>query len=821
MDIRQLKDKASQLFTKGKFAKAAEAYEEYCASDRKDHQTRLRLGDAWAKAGKKDKAVIAYAGAAEGFARDGFLPRAIAASKLVLELDPAHKGVQKMLADLYAQKSGGGRAKAAAPAPEMEISRNVSTPVTSSFANRKDAIDLDAPVAAAPKKPTRAAPEAPSPMNRADALELPEYEIPMDDGPSSIGGMSAQKGPNPNRRLDAIEIESVDEGDAGPKALVETAIELDVPVKTSLPAPDELPPELQVAPPLPTPAEEIIELTVPKAVPAPQPSAPAFELTEEAEAPPPAPPPEEIVVGEAVPEVVSFDVAAVIEVETVTGEELEQGEVIELDAVEEPESAPLLHVVESAAAAATAREAASVEVSPARAVETKNVQSPQVVATEAPAPSLHDTERSAETAPEEVVVGTTPLPPAVGDAETAPPSIAPVVESAPPGLKPRKTEIPSSSPSSSRIWLPPGFSAPAAAPIETVAPAPVSPLASLTASMDGATDLERSLAAFSQFDVDAAPAPVEVPAPAPVAAKVAFTELDLDDGDSLLNSVALAPAAPVEEPMDAPDDARPAPGELPKIPLFSDLPEDAFIALFEKCPLQRFEQGQLIFEQGDEADAFFVICAGSAKVFRTDHGARRDIATLEEGSFFGEMALLSDAPRSASVEAADEDTQVLTISAEVLKELSGEHPSVAVALKKFARQRMLSNLMNSAALFAPFNRNDRRELVARFRARDVQRGEVLVKQGQPSDGLYVVLSGEVEVEANGKRIAGLKEGQVFGEMSLMTRSAASATVKASRRTSLLRLPKHDFDELILSHPQVLEHIATLIDERKKADAKRA
>ena len=111
--------------------------------------------------------------------------------------------------------------------------------------------------------------------------------------------------------------------------------------------------------------------------------------------------------------------------------------------------------------------------------------------------------------------------------------------------------------------------------------------------------------------------------------------------------------------------------------------------------------------------------------------------------------------------------------------------------------------------------------MARFRARDVQRGEVLVKQGQPSDGLYVVLSGEVEVEANGKRIAGLKEGQVFGEMSLMTRSAASATVKAARRTSLLRLPKQDFDELILSHPQVLEHIATLIDERKKADAKRA
>ncbi|HEY0880674.1 MAG TPA: cyclic nucleotide-binding domain-containing protein, partial [Archangium sp.] len=282
------------------------------------------------------------------------------------------------------------------------------------------------------------------------------------------------------------------------------------------------------------------------------------------------------------------------------------------------------------------------------------------------------------------------------------------------------------------------------------------------------------------------------------------------------------PTAPVEEEaMEAPEEARPEAGGLPKIPLFSDLPEDAFIALFEKCPLQRFDVGQLVFEQGDKGDAFYVLCGGSVRVFRTDAGQRRELATIEEGSFFGEMALLSEAPRSASVEAATEDTQVLVISAEILTELSTAHPVVATALKKFCRQRMLSNLMNTAPLFAPFNRNDRRELVQKFRARDVKRGDVLVKEGATSDGLYVVLSGEVEVEMKGARIASLKEGQVFGEMSLLLRSPASATVRAARHTSLLRLPKQDFDMLILSHPQVLEHVSTLIDERRKSDVARA
>lgn len=720
MEARALKDKASAFFTKGRFAKAAETYEEFCAVDKKDHQARLRCGDAWSKAGKKDKAIIAYSMAAEGFAKDGFLPRAIAASKLVLEIDPAHQGVQKMLAQLYAQKSGASRKPAAAAAApvEMEVTRGISTPVTSSFANTKAAIDLDVPVAAKPQ-PTgyRPAPvEAPSPMTRADALELPEYEIPMGDAP--VNAIPVTSGHTPQRRVAAIEIEDVAAAQTGPRALVETTIDIDlsqgqsvsgeveVPIEGHLlPDADQLPLELASTFNLPSPpGPQNFELDVPappsgvyeliEAIPEPTPSVSVFELTDEADAP-------------------------------------------------------------------------------------------------------------------------------------APPSVLPMSavgggREEPPGLKPRRAEAPSplqpaaGLPSSSRIWLPPTFT-PASA--EESAPSLAAATPSRPSPAEPSTDLERSLQAFTQFDLDA-------PAPAAPGRRASFTELDLDEGDSLLHAVEAA-AAPsrkaaeaLEEAMDASDALRDDQGGLPKIPLFSDLPEDAFIALFEKCPLQRFDEGQLVFGQGDKADAFYVICAGQVRVFRTEGQTRKELATLEEGSFFGEMALLSEAPRGASVEAAGEDTQVLVISAEILKELSGSYPVVSNALKKFCRQRMLTNLMNQAALFAPFNRNDRRDLVQKFRARDVGRGEVLVKEGSLSDGLYVVLSGEVEIEAKGHRIATLKEGQVFGERSLLTRSPASATVRAVRHTSLLRLPKQDFDSLILTHPQVLEHVSTLIDERKKSDLER-
>src|SRR5262249_46430519 len=105
MELQELKEKAAAAFAHGKFTKAAELYAEYCMKDPRDLQARLRMGDAWARGGKTEKAIGAYQLAAEGFAKEGFFPRAIAASKLILELDPSHKAVQRMLADLYAQRN--------------------------------------------------------------------------------------------------------------------------------------------------------------------------------------------------------------------------------------------------------------------------------------------------------------------------------------------------------------------------------------------------------------------------------------------------------------------------------------------------------------------------------------------------------------------------------------------------------------------------------------------------------------------------------------------------------------------------------------------
>jgi CRP-like cAMP-binding protein len=256
---------------------------------------------------------------------------------------------------------------------------------------------------------------------------------------------------------------------------------------------------------------------------------------------------------------------------------------------------------------------------------------------------------------------------------------------------------------------------------------------------------------------------------------------------------------------------------LPRVPLFSDLSREAFIALTEAMALQRARAGEAVLHEGDDGTSFYVVAGGALVVSkRDDRGELVKLARLSEGDFFGEMAILSGAPRLATV-TAETDVEILEISAEVLLELVRRHPHVATSLRRFYRQRLLANAMAVSPVFQPFSREERRAVMARFRSREVQAGEVIVTEGTPSDGLYVVLDGAFEVTrrqgAGPVTVAELREADLFGEMSCLRKAPATATVTARRAGTLLRLPRDGFDELVMSHPQVLEVVAELSEER--------
>src|SRR5438067_2777821 len=87
-----------------------------------------------------------------------------------------------------------------------------------------------------------------------------------------------------------------------------------------------------------------------------------------------------------------------------------------------------------------------------------------------------------------------------------------------------------------------------------------------------------------------------------------------------------------------------------RVRLFSNLAVDDLEAVNELLQLKRFRKGSVIFEQGDEGDALYIVESGRAKVaIKDEEGREKILSVFGEGDYFGEMALLSDQPRSATV----------------------------------------------------------------------------------------------------------------------------------------------------------------------------
>jgi CRP-like cAMP-binding protein len=101
------------------------------------------------------------------------------------------------------------------------------------------------------------------------------------------------------------------------------------------------------------------------------------------------------------------------------------------------------------------------------------------------------------------------------------------------------------------------------------------------------------------------------------------------------------------------------------------------------------------------------------------------------------------------------------------------------------------------------------------------RGEVIIRQGEPGQSLYLIQSGEVVVTAamNGQspvEINRLGSTAFFGEMSLLTGAARSATVTAQTECRLLEVDKAAFESVLRAHPELAERIGEVLGERRRA-----
>jgi CRP-like cAMP-binding protein len=280
-----------------------------------------------------------------------------------------------------------------------------------------------------------------------------------------------------------------------------------------------------------------------------------------------------------------------------------------------------------------------------------------------------------------------------------------------------------------------------------------------------------------------------------------------------LEEAALAP------PVAGPDLVHHAP--LERCPLFSSLDPDSLRELLDQVRLVELAAGDELFRQGDAGESLYIVATG-AVVPVAEGEPRTRLAVLESGEFFGEIALFTDQPRNATIEALV-DSQLLAIDRPVMWNLVRDHPDVLAELLRFLRERLIGRLVRTSELFRIFTGSKREVVARRFQFLEVEDGREIIQQHQPAEAVFVLLSGHLDVvhrddsDADEKSLASLGPGELCGEMSLLWSEPSLASVIARGKCWLLALPAQSFREMLDHHPQLAALAAGIAEKRRAAN----
>jgi len=269
------------------------------------------------------------------------------------------------------------------------------------------------------------------------------------------------------------------------------------------------------------------------------------------------------------------------------------------------------------------------------------------------------------------------------------------------------------------------------------------------------------------------------------------------------------------------------PEALARIPLLRPLGPPGHARLLQ-APGTRsliFAPMQDIVREGEYADALYVILEGLVEVrIAGVDGREVAIATLRPMDFFGEQGLISGqvGRRNASVRAVA-PTRVLRVEREAITEALARAPSSfptigGVEGLEEVTGASIRDTLRANRLFRSLSEGEMLRVEGASRLVRPKAGEILLREGQPGDCLYIIVTGSVEIfvlDEMGKPVtlATLHEGNYFGEQALLPKGSGrrNANARADAGTCLLRV---DADVLLdlLERDQRLLQALRLVGE---------
>lgn len=266
---------------------------------------------------------------------------------------------------------------------------------------------------------------------------------------------------------------------------------------------------------------------------------------------------------------------------------------------------------------------------------------------------------------------------------------------------------------------------------------------------------------------------------------------------------------------------------LKNLPLLRTIEPSRWKTLEPYITFKKLVPDQSLFERGEKNDNLYLVVRGQINLNLPETGLHREVLVRERnpGDTAGDFAVLNGGANLVAARSSMQ-TIVACFPRAGFEKLADLHPGILAHVYETAAElsRRVLLIQSFFGLFGDITDITINELLKDTKIRHLRSGEELFRQGDETDGLYIVMAGRLPIiirkeDGTHRLIGEAKAPQMVGEFSLITDSTRAATVHASRESMVAFLDKERFHKFIMQKPKLLASVSKMIVQRQNASVR--
>eukprot|EP00747_Dinoflagellata_sp_TGD_P165099 gnl/TRDRNA2_/TRDRNA2_185942_c0_seq1.p1 gnl/TRDRNA2_/TRDRNA2_185942_c0~~gnl/TRDRNA2_/TRDRNA2_185942_c0_seq1.p1 ORF type:complete len:434 (-),score=126.89 gnl/TRDRNA2_/TRDRNA2_185942_c0_seq1:83-1201(-) len=243
----------------------------------------------------------------------------------------------------------------------------------------------------------------------------------------------------------------------------------------------------------------------------------------------------------------------------------------------------------------------------------------------------------------------------------------------------------------------------------------------------------------------------------------------------------------------SPDQSARLKATLTKSFLFQALDEKDMNIILGAMQEVQIEAGKRVITEGEDGTYLFVIEEGALECKKSIDGEEKVVKTCNAGDVFGELALLYNCPRAASVDAKDKC---------ICWQLDRDTFTNIVSEAATKRRNMYDGFLKSVNLLNGLDAYERSQIADALKRETFNKGDIIVKQDEPGDKFYILEEGMLSAsksdgDGGEKKVMEYKPGDYFGELALLKNQPRAASIKVESETAkVLSLGRASFKKML-------------------------